>query len=126
MPKRTYLIFILLVFILMSCQKAGSGAVTAVEQYYLAVVQEDPNLLSSIVCSDFEEEARLELDSFQGVKIELTDFGCSESDRNGTETLVKCTGKIEASYGNEVMDFPLDSRVHKVINQAGDWFVCGY
>jgi hypothetical protein len=126
MLKRVLPMCLLLLVITSACGKTESGPVTAVERYYLAIIQQNPADLSSIVCASFEEQARTELDSFQGVKTELKDFQCSENGTEGEATLVKCTGEIQATYGNEKMDFPLDSRVHKVENQKGDWLVCGY
>jgi hypothetical protein len=126
MNKRVGIALISLSLLLGACAKTESGAVAAVERYYLAIVQQNQSDLAKDVCSSFEEKAKTELDSFQGVKIELTDFACSESGKTDQETSVKCTGKIVASYGSEKMDFPLDERTHKVINQSGDWLVCGY
>ena len=128
MTKRimSFVLLVLFAFIFAACANAENGAVTAVERYYLTIVQQNQNDLSNVVCPSFEEQARTELDSFQGVKIELTDFGCSASEQKEKEASVTCKGKIVASYGNEKMDFPLEERVHTVTNESGDWLVCGY
>lgn len=128
MTKRDvgFVLFVLLAFTLAGCSNTRNGAITAVERYYLAIVQQSQSELSNIVCPDFEEQARMELNSFQGVKIELTDFNCSVSEQEEEQASVICNGKIVASYGNEKMDFPLEERVHTVIKESGDWLVCGY
>lgn len=124
---RTILILLVLT-LLTACSSPGgaSPAVEAVERYYAAIMAKDASRLSTTVCADFENIAQVELDSFQGVQTELQDFTCRETGKEGEFTLVKCDGKILATYGNEVMDFPLAERVHRVKNEGGDWRVCGY
>jgi hypothetical protein len=124
--KRIFFLFIVTVFLLASCSGSQSGAVSAVNTYYQAILAQNADQLKSVTCADFQETAQTELDSFQGVKIELQGFGCQESGKEGANTLVKCTGKIVATYGSDKMDFPLADRVHKVQNQGGSWQVCGY
>ncbi len=119
-------VFFLFLFALAGCGQAKSEAVSAVERYYLAIVQQNPDALAAVVCSDFEKQAKTELDSFQGVKITLDQFSCSDAGKDGDSQLVTCAGKIVASYANEKMDFPLEGRSHKVIQQSGYWLVCGY
>jgi hypothetical protein len=127
MKLRLGFILVLAAVLLVSCGgKKESGAVSAVERYYLAIVQQSQDDLAKDVCSDFEATAKTELDSYKGVKTELSDFACSESDKTDQQATVKCTGKIVATYGNEKMDFPIEGRSHKVVNQSGDWLVCGY
>lgn len=128
MIKRTILRSLALLLILAGCTGAGgkSGAVSAVETYYQAIVAQDDTRFTSVTCADYEEMALIELDSFQGVKAELKDFSCQEAGTQGEFTLVQCQGKIAASYGNEVRDFLLDERVHQVRQEGGDWRVCGY
>jgi hypothetical protein len=127
MKLRVGFVLVLFATLLTACGgKAESGAVSAVERYYLAIIQQSQEDLAKDVCASFEAEAKTELDSFKGVKTELSDFACSESDKTDQDATVKCTGKIVATYGNEKMDFPIEGRAHKVVNQSGDWLVCGY
>ena len=128
MIKRAILFTLAMIFILAGCAGSGgkSGAVSAVETYYQAIVSQDDTRFTSVTCADYEEMALIELDSFQGVKAELQDFACQETGTQGEFTLVQCQGKIAASYGNEMRDFPLDERVHQVRQEGGDWRVCGY
>jgi hypothetical protein len=128
MTRRTILFSLALIFVLAGCWGSSSktGAVGAVERYYQAIVSQDADQFTSVTCADYEEAALIELDSFQGVKAELQGFSCQETGTQGEFTLVQCAGKIAASYGNEVRDFPLDDRIHKVKNEGGDWRVCGY
>ena len=131
MSKRIFLLIIILGLALAGCSgsgggAAGSGAVRAVETYYNAIVAQDADQFTGVTCADYEEQALIELDSFQGVETALDGFSCQESGTEGEFTLVKCQGKLVASYGNEKMDFPLADRTHRVKNEGGDWRVCGY
>lgn len=103
-----------------------SGAAQAVEAYYQAIIAQSPDQQAAVTCPDFVDTARVELDSFQGVKSELQGLSCKETGKEGENTLVKCDGKIVATYGSDKMDFPLGDRVHKVQEQNGKWLVCGY
>ncbi len=125
--SRWYLVLaFVLVFVLAGCGSKKSGPVQAVENYYQAITSRNEDLFVNSTCADWEEKGRVEFDSFQGVTSTLEDFSCKETGTDGDTTLVTCSGKIVASYGNEKMDFTLADRVHKVKNEAGDWRVCGY
>lgn len=114
------------VLLLAACSTTKTGPVGAVERYYEALVKQDQSQIATIVCVDFEESARTEIESFKGVKSELVDVACTQSQSGESEAVVTCSGKIQASYGNEVLDFPLSDREHKVVKQSGEWLVCGY
>ncbi len=124
--KRISFLFIVIVFLLVGCSGSQSGAVGAVNAYYQAILAQNSDQLKSVTCPDFLETAQTELDSFQGVKMEMQGFSCQEAGKEGANTLVKCAGKIVATYGSQKMDFPISDRVHKVQNQGGAWKVCGY
>jgi hypothetical protein len=121
---------------LAGCAKASSP-VSPVEKYYQAILQQNADQVKSITCASFQETALAELDSFQGVKTELQGFSCQASGttvgagaqdsagKEGDSALVKCSGKIVATYGSEKMDFPLAERVHQVVNENGTWKLCG-
>lgn len=103
-----------------------SGAPKAVEDYLQALVSQDTNLLSSLSCADWEEDALLELDSFQGVTAKLDNPACAETGTDGAAKLVTCQGKIVATYNNEDQELALNVRTYKVIEDGGAWQVCGY
>jgi hypothetical protein len=123
--SRWYLL-LALVLVLAGCGSQKSEPVQAVENYYQAITTRDEDLFINSTCADWEEQGRVEFDSFQGVTSTLEDFSCQETGKEGDAALVTCTGKIAASYENEKLDFPLADRVHTVKNEAGDWRVCGY
>ena len=110
---------------------AGSGQTTqgassAVESYLQALVTQDTAKLSTLSCKDWEQQALLELDSFQGVTAKVENPGCVESGKDGSASLVKCQGKIVATYNNENQELSLTGRTYKVVQEGGDWRVCGY
>lgn len=109
-----------------SSGSANSGAVQAVQQYYQAIVDQQPDAQANVTCAAFADAARVELDSFQGVKSELQGFSCRVTGQQGAASLVKCDGKIVAAYGDQKMEFPLADRVHQVKQEEGAWKVCGY
>ncbi len=125
--KRLILLLFAIPLALAGCSASGqSGAVGAVQNYYQAIIAQNAAQLKNVTCPAFQETAQTELDSFQGVKTELQGFSCQEAGKEGNSTLVKCSGKIVATYGSEKMDFPIDTRVHKVQDVSGSWKVCGY
>lgn len=119
-------LFVLTLAIFLSGCSQSSGAVQAVDSYYKAILSQNADQLKAVTCADFQEQAQVELDSFQGVKMELQGYSCKENGKDGEATLVKCDGKIVATYGSDSMDFPLSDRVHQVVNDGGNWKVCGY
>jgi hypothetical protein len=107
---------------------AGSTgtAPKAVEDYLQALVTQDTAKLSTLSCKDWEKQALLELDSFQGVTAKVTQPDCAQTGTDGNTVLVTCQGKIDATYNNENQQIPLGGRSYKVVQESGEWHVCGY
>jgi hypothetical protein len=130
---RSLKVLILLTVLLMSlflaaCSNAeGSNpAASAVQDYLQALVQKEENNMISLACADWENQAKLEFDSFAAVKVTLEGPDCSVSGQDGKTTLVKCIGKIIASYGEEDLVIELGDRTYQVVNEGGEWRMCGY
>ena len=132
MRKNTWAVAALLVvlaFILAACGSATpskSGAAMAVESYYQAMVAKDAAKMSAISCKDWESQALLEMDAFQAVKAELEGLSCKDSGTDGSATLVGCTGKINVTYNTEQQVIDLSRQTYKVVQEGGDYRVCGY
>lgn len=105
---------------------SGSGAEAAVERYFQALVSGDINQLVDASCAAWEESARLEMESFTAVSVELEDMTCQEAGQEDDIMLVTCSGTIAANYGNEVLKIDLSERTYKVITEAGELRLCGY
>ena len=126
MRKLIFFLFVILITtILTACTSNSDASAQAVENYLNTLVNKEANRLPSIVCGEWEEEALIELDSFQAVTATLENVSCSQTGTDGDTTLVLCTGNIVASYNNENQKLDLSTRTYQVIEQGGDWLVCG-
>ena len=110
-----------------ACGAAASsnGAAETVEGYVNAIVSNDESKLISLSCADWESDALIELDSFQLVNITLDGFACQQTGTDGEITLVDCQGKMLLSYNNEAQELDLSTRTYQVVEQGGDWLICG-
>lgn len=109
----------------------GSGSTNtaegAVVRYLEAAVAADTNQAAALVCAAYEEQARLEVDSFTGTNAALESPVCTAGDPlpDGSRP-VTCSGQINATYGNEVQTFNLADQTYVVVEEAGEWRMCGY
>ena len=124
--KMLFSALILILFCAGCADSRQSGAEKPVEAFYNAIVSQDRERISAISCADWEKDALREVDAFMGVKTELKDFSCSAADVTEDSATVTCSGKIAASYGAEITDFPLEGRLHQVVKEQGEWRICGY
>jgi hypothetical protein len=116
--------------VLAGCTGDGAGGSTpegAVVRYLEAAVAADTNQASALVCAAYEEAARLEVDSFRGTNATLESPVCTTGDPlpDGSRP-VTCIGQINATYGNEVQTFSLADQTYVVVEEAGEWRMCGY
>ncbi|HET7144497.1 MAG TPA: hypothetical protein VFI68_10795, partial [Anaerolineales bacterium] len=66
-----------------------------------------------------------ELDSLQAVTATLEGFSCQQSGADGETILVNCTGRMILSYNGEDQELDLSTRTYRVVEQDGNWLVCG-
>jgi hypothetical protein len=125
--RKLILIFALTLTIgfLAACVSNADAPAQAVHNYLEALVEKESDRLPTLVCGEWEEEALIELDSFQAVTARLEDVSCSQTGTDGDTALVLCTGDIVATYNNEDQRLDLSVRTYQVIEQGGDWLVCG-
>lgn len=112
--------------ILAACASGGSNAAAAVESYYTALAAKDQARLASLACADWEEDALLELDSLAAVAVTLQDISCQVSGKEGAYSQVTCSGALVADYNGEELEIDLSERVYQVVEEGGDWRMCGY
>jgi hypothetical protein len=127
--RKFFLVLILVIvstLLLSACaSKSNTGPTKAVEDYLNALVAKDSNRLTTLSCKDWENEALLELDSFQAVTTKLDGVSCAQTGTDGDTALVLCKGKIITTYNNENQELDLSTRTYQVVQQGGDWLVCG-
>jgi hypothetical protein len=116
-----------LAMLLSACgAKASDPASTAVVDYLNALVAKDSTKLSALSCATWESNALLELDSLQAVKTRLQGLSCKSSGASGGTTQVNCQGSIMATYNGEDQALDLSARTYQVVQQGGEYLVCGY
>jgi hypothetical protein len=113
-------------YLLFGCSSSQDSAPAAVQAYLQAIIDRDLTAMVNKTCSDWEADARTEFNSFTAVKLTLDNVSCQESGTSGEFTLVNCQGAIIASYGAEDLILELNDRTFQVVNEAGEWRVCGY
>jgi hypothetical protein len=112
--------------ILTACAAGNENApAKAVEDYLNALVAKDENRLSTLSCGEWEDDALLELDSFQAVTARLEGLACEQTGTDGETALVLCQGNIIATYNNEDQELDLSVRTYQVVQEGGEWLVCG-
>jgi hypothetical protein len=129
MTKKLYsILFILLCTLIISACGGDSNdsPAGAVENYITALVNKDVNRMTALSCAEWEPDARLEFESFQAITTKLDGLACTATGSNDEVVPVVCEGKIIATYNNEDQDFELSARTYKVVNQGGEYLVCGY
>jgi hypothetical protein len=119
------LFMILATLSLTACASNNNAAANAVEDYLNALVAKDADHLATLSCSDWEDDALLELDSFQAVTARLDGVACEQTGTDGNTALVLCKGKIIATYDTEDQELDLSVRTYQVVQEGGEWLVCG-
>jgi hypothetical protein len=125
--KILVILFIVLTanLMLIACASNTDAPAKAVENYLNALVEKNADRLSTLVCGTWEEDALIELDSFQAVTARLEGAACTQTGTDGETALVDCTGSIIASYNDEDQELDLSVRTYQVTQEGGDWLVCG-
>ena len=129
MRKLTLLVimFSMLALPLSACSgKSADPASKAVEAYLNALVAKDSTRLSALSCASWESNALLELDSLQAVKTRLDGVSCKTSGTSGGTSQVNCQGRILATYNGEDQTLDISARTYQVVQQGGNYLVCGY
>jgi hypothetical protein len=129
MRKLALLVILLGMLALLLCACSGKPAdpaSKAAENYLNALVSKDSTKLSALSCASWEQDALLELDSLQAVKTRLEGVSCKTSAESGGTSQVKCQGSIMATYNGEDQALDISARTYQVVQQGGDYLVCGY
>ena len=112
---------------LLACQAGAAGdPAQTVQSYLQARTQSDVDKMISLSCSAWEAQARIEAASFKSMKASLDGVTCKAAGASGGSTLVSCTGKIVTSYNGESRDWSVSDHQYKVVQDQGEWRMCGY
>ena len=76
-------------------------------------------------CADWAPKSQELLDSITSVSVKLDGLACKTLDNDGKNASVKCSGSLNATYNNENQTLDLSTLTYVMINQKGDWLVCG-
>lgn len=125
MRKFVVLAFLVLTSILIAACSNSDGPAKAVEDYWNVIVAKDDERLPTLVCGDWESDAMTVLDSLQAVSARLENLSCSQTGTDGDTALVNCTGKMILTYDTEDQEIDLSTFTYEVIEEGGDWLVCG-
>ena len=121
------IMFSMLALPLSACgSQTGDPASKAVVDYLNALVAKDSTKLSALSCASWESSALLELDSLQAVKTRLDSVSCKTSGIIAGTSQVNCQGRIMATYNGEDQALDISVRTYQVVQQGGDYLVCGY
>ena len=129
MKKFGILLTILIISGLLTACKGptqGDAPGAAVEKYFQAIVSGDADSIATLSCPDWEATARGEVDAFAGVKARLDETACKSVSNQKDQAVVECSGGIIATYNNEDQNFDMTGRRFNVVQQNGEWLVCGY
>ena len=124
----SFLILVLIANLLLTACASTSNSdapAKAVEDYWNVIVEKDAERLPTLVCGAWEEDALTALDALQAVSARLEDVACSQTGTDGTTALVNCTGKMVLTYNTEDQEIDLSLSTYEVVEEGGDWLVCG-
>ena len=117
-----------LAFFLAGCQAGQSqaGAASAIEKYLHARAASDVDQMTLLSCPAWEAQARIEAASFKSMNAKLDGVACQVSGSDSGSTLVTCQGKIVTTYQGEARQWNVGDHPFKVVQQDGEWRMCGY
>lgn len=126
MKNKILFLFSIIALAVSACGAGDSGASQTVEGYITALASKDEAGLVSNSCADYEDDALLVLDSLELVEVSLADgVACQEVGNDGDTTLVNCTATLQMSYGGEPQELDFSNITYEVVNENGNWLVCG-
>ncbi len=117
---------VITLFVVSGCTQNQNSPASAVEEYYRALVARDTDRISTLSCAAWEATAQDELASLTAVEVSLEELSCQKVGEDGEIILVSCNGVIIANYGNEVLEIDLSDSNYQVVEEAGEWRMCGY
>lgn len=103
-----------------------AAAAQALERYLGALTSKNESLYSQSICKDWETQAFLEFDAYQGLELVLRGLVCQSTGTGPGEAQGNCQGKILMNYGNERQEVDLSRRNYRLTFTGDQWLVCGF
>jgi predicted small secreted protein len=119
-------IFTLLIILLTACNNGQNGATRAIEAYIQALSNKDSVKISNLSCTDWEQNAMLEVNSLTAVGAKVENLKCDQTGQDGADTYVSCTGMLALDYNGDPQQIDLSTRTYIARQEDGEWRMCGY
>ena len=116
----------LIILLLLASCSGSSNPAAVVEEYFRALVAKDATKAVSLSCAAWESGARTDVDTFAMYPAELQDVVCKDAGAEGNGHRVTCTGKAILDYNGEKQEIDLSGRDYTVVQEGGEWRMCGY
>ena len=118
---------IAIMMLLSACgSKAAASAADATYAYLQALADKDKEMVVSLTCKAWEEQAILEVDALMSVGAALNDVSCLQTGEEGENALVVCSGSLDLTYNDEIRAIELNKRTYTMAMEDGQWRVCSY
>ena len=88
--------------------------------------QKTPTRLSIFPAPPGRSRRRLDADTFAINPATAENVQCKTAGEDGDATLVSCTGKLVLDYNGEKQEIDLADRTYRVVQEGGEWRMCGY
>lgn len=127
-PRNLYqIIFILIISIMLTdCSSDNGDPTAAIEAYIQALSDRDTNRVSNLSCADWEQNALVEADSFTSVGSSVENLACTEEGKEGSDSIISCTGTLVLDYNGEAQQIDLSRRTYIARLEDNEWRMCGY
>ena len=102
-----------------------TAAAQALGNYLKALADKNETAYAQLICPDWEREAFLEFDAYQGVKTSVSGLTCRQTGEQNGGVLATCQGKLTLSYSNEKQEVDLSRRSYRLVLKNETWQVCG-
>ncbi len=121
------MLLVLLAFMIVTCQKSqGSDASSVVGDYFKALVAKDANQAVNLSCAAWEGQAQIDADTFAINPATAENVQCKAAGADGGPPSISCTGKLVLDYNGEKQEINLADRTYRVVQEGGEWRMCGY
>lgn len=130
--KRSLCFFTVLLFLwlgLFGCTSPDfmdESTAAGIENYLKVLASRKANDLIQASCTEWEEQASVELDSFELVETKLEGLSCQGTGADGKIRLVNFQGKNLSSYQGESQEVDLSTNTYIAVQEDGVWKMCGY